>query len=277
MRKSSILLAVLILGLGLGGVSRAATLEWEGSAVVSLASLQNLIFTGTGVATVNGSGGLGDLTQIRFAGGITGSNTNFLTDPKNPTVVTLIVTGHLGTGTITGISGGVINGNDKLPVVGSSKLCLLFPGCATYLVIPMTLGGTRGVGLGGVLTVNTFTPPGGNGVRISLTGAPWTLGVTTMTGVETINGAMPTTTSATTTLTGFIHGPASATSSAAAVGGVLQMVGISAITTNLVPPDDKQALLQWGRFHFIPEPGLLLLLGSGVAGLVVLGAGRARP
>jgi hypothetical protein len=28
--------------------------------------------------------------------------------------------------------------------------------------------------------------------------------------------------------------------------------------------------------HFIPEPGLLLLLGSGVAGLVLLGRSRMR-
>jgi hypothetical protein len=30
------------------------------------------------------------------------------------------------------------------------------------------------------------------------------------------------------------------------------------------------------KVHFIPEPGMLFLLGSGVAGLVVLGRRRMR-
>jgi hypothetical protein len=29
-------------------------------------------------------------------------------------------------------------------------------------------------------------------------------------------------------------------------------------------------------FHFVPEPGLLLLLGSGAAGLVLFGRSRMR-
>ncbi len=252
---------VLIIGLGLGGVAKAATLEWEGSATVSLGTLKRKVFTGTGVATLNGSGGLGDLTKLRLAGGITATTINLLTDPENATLMSLRQTGiRLGTGT-------------KLPVVGTPKLCILFPGCANYLPIPFTISsGSQGIGIGGRITVNTFSK--GFGAKISITGAPWTLGVTTMTDVETANGAQ----AGTTTMTGFIHGPASATSSAAALGGVIQMVAIHAVKTNQTAPgDDRQAMVSFGRFHFIPEPGLLLLLGSGVAGLVVLGAGRARP
>jgi len=38
----------------------------------------------------------------------------------------------------------------------------------------------------------------------------------------------------------------------------------------------KLAILVSMRVHFIPEPGLLLLLGSGVVGLVVLGRKRMQ-
>jgi hypothetical protein len=37
------------------------------------------------------------------------------------------------------------------------------------------------------------------------------------------------------------------------------------------------ALLGILKLHFLPEPGLVLLIGSGVAGLLVIGRHRMRP
>jgi hypothetical protein len=49
------------------------------------------------------------------------------------------------------------------------------------------------------------------------------------------------------------------------------------VVTNLTNgSNQKIALFGFLHIHFIPEPGMLLLLGSGVAGLVLLGRHRMR-
>jgi hypothetical protein len=124
-----------------------------------------------------------------------------------------------------------------------------------------------------MITVNTFQ--NGQGFKLSVQGAPWTIGIASITNVTTTtpNGGVSTYTK---TLQGFVHGPASGTSSTAAISGVLQIVTPVLIETNLGAPDTWQAVWADVRLHFIPEPGLLLLLGSGVAGLLMLGRSRMR-
>jgi hypothetical protein len=284
-RLSSFALALTV-ALVLSGGSRAATLQWEGSSRISLVTSLNksTVFTGTGVATVNGSGGGVDLTKLTQAGGaatfpyptphsggIFGTSTIPLTDPENATLITLIGTAHLGGGTITGISGGAINGNATRPVPGQANVCILFPGCGSYIPVPLSQNnGATGIGVGGTVTANTFSP--GPGLKVSVIGGPWTIGVSSVTGVETKSHVE----SATTFTTGFIHGPASNTNSAAQASGVIQYVTASVVLTSLNAPNDRQAQVAFARFKFIPEPGLVLLLGSGIAGLVLLGRSRMR-
>jgi hypothetical protein len=279
MRRSSVLGFGLVLALAMAGGAEAATLAWEGSARVTLVTGLNFapIFTGTGVATVNGSGGGVNLSAIRLAGGISGTQTTLLTDPDNPDLVSLIGTASMGTGTFTSIAGGAINGNATRPIPGMAKVCILLPGCGTYVVVPFTLnGGTVGLGVGGTITANTFAKQG-NAFKASVTGNPWTFGVTSVTDVETRNHAEPTTNPSPTTMTtGFLHGPVSLTSTAAQVGGVIQHVTAGLVLTSLDPPSDRQAMLAFTRLHFVPEPGVLLLLGSGVAGLVLIGRSRMQ-
>jgi hypothetical protein len=281
----------LMLALALAGGSRAATLAWEGSSRISLVTSLNkaTVFTGTGVATVNGSGGLGALTKLTQAGGVTnttpdpdtyptphgggiwGTSTIPLTDPENSTLISLIGTAHLGGGTFSGISGGAINGNATRPVPGMAKVCILLPGCDTYIPVPLSKNnGATGIGVGGTITANTFSK--GAGLKVSVIGRPWTIGVSSVTDVETKDHVE----SGTTVTQGFIHGPASNTNSAAQASGVIQYVTASVVLTSLDEPNDRQAQVAFARFKFIPEPGLMLLLGSGITGLLLLGRSRMR-
>jgi hypothetical protein len=287
------LVLALMLALVLAGGSRAATLAWEGSSRISLVTSLNkaTVFPGTGVATVNGSGGLGALTKLAQAGGVKtttatmppfdyptphgggiwGTTTLPLTDPENSTLISLIGTAHLGGGTFTGISGGAINGNATRPVPGRAKVCILLPGCGSYIPVPFSKNnGATGIGVGGTVTANTFS--NGPGLKVSVIGRPWTIGVSSVADVET-KGHVE---SGTTFTTGFIHGPASNTNSAAQASGVVQYVTASVVLTSLDPPNDRQAQVAFARFKFIPEPGLLLLLGSGITGLLLLGRSRMR-
>ncbi len=273
MSRSSGLALGLMLALALAGGSRAATLQWQGSARITLVTsfFKATIFTGSGVATVNGSAGL-DITRFRATGFLGGTQTTPLTDPENATLITLIGTGNLGEGTFTGIAGGVLPPpNNTLPIPGKSKVCILFPGCGSYIPVPFTQNsGATGFGVGGTVTANTFSQ--GPGLKVSVIGRPWTLGVASVTDVENKFHVESTTT----TTQGFIHGPASNTSTAAQIGGVIQFVTAAEVLTSLDAPNDRQAQLIFGRFRFLPEPGVTLLLASGISGLVLLGRSRMR-
>jgi len=126
------------------------------------------------------------------------------------------------------------------------------------------------VGVGGLITVG-----GAGGIRISVEAAPWTIKTATAIDETDANtGAMafhPV------TKMGFAHGPASATSSTAAPSGVVQVVTPSQIRTSLAAGSNhKIGAITTLIIHFVPEPGMLLLLGSGVVGLALLGRNRMR-
>jgi hypothetical protein len=62
---------------------------------------------------------------------------------------------------------------------------------------------------------------------------------------------------------GFAHGPASLTSSTAQPSGVVQLVTVSKVYTSLTGAFPEVPLIGVLTLHFVPEPGTLLLLGSG--------------
>lgn len=112
-----------------------------------------------------------------------------------------------------------------------------------------------------------------SGPAFSVVGAPWTIGIASATGVRTENGG-----TTTVTARGFAHGPASATSSTAGIGGVIQLVTPIKITPFHGLPDgfDTLPIFAIAKIRFVPEPELLVLLGSGVAGLLLIGRSRSR-
>jgi hypothetical protein len=121
--------------------------------------------------------------------------------------------------------------------------------------VPLTVGGTRGAGIGGLITVNTF---GTAGLKFSVTGAPWTIGTTTVSN---------------SVRSGFAHGPASGTTTTAKEGGVVQLVTPVRVTTTLASGMDFIGIL---RVVLVPEPGTGLLLGAGVIALALAGRRKHR-
>jgi len=250
--------------------------------------------TGVGVTTLNTSGSGFHLNTISIGqgqNGVPGLSLNTImpvTDPivSNGGIVSVRLTNIRGRadgvdgpqgagGVLAPISGAIQStttptGNlGTVPTSGMVRICLGAIGCGLFL--PLDAGATVngvavGGGVGGILTI------GGLGtIRISILGAPYT--VKTITAFNrTNNGAIDTYTEK-----GFAHGPLSATSSTGQTSGVLQVVTTNHTSTVGVPGNSDIS----GQFfrilvHFIPEPGLLLLLGSGAAGMALLGRKRIR-
>ncbi|MDH3213423.1 MAG: PEP-CTERM sorting domain-containing protein [Myxococcales bacterium] len=279
----SSLAGAILLSVAFSTSSTASVLSWEGSLELHLTELPRaFFFTGTGVATVNGSGGGAYLSTLRLAGGISGMGTIPQTDPETPTFISLRADVGLGTGTVSGLSGGapIENGVAAL-LTGRLTQCVLFPGCGNYIPIPLTQRGTRGVGIGGTIFVTQFEK--GAAPAFSLYGAPWTLGAASITGVPnritlTQNGIITSrfTVHETRTAQGFAHGPASGTSSAAAVSGGVQLVTPIRIQTNRASPHNLWPAFGVLALRFVPEPGGPLLLGAGIALLAVGCRKRSR-
>lgn len=208
--------------------------------------------SGSGIAVVNGSGAGGALSSLALPGSIVVATgvTMPITDPLVAPVQGVILTVANGAGTVGATGGGSIGG--ALPVSGVFRFCLFAPCGAAIgnLSVPLTP-----IGVGGSATLQ-------GAVNVSVYGAPWTTG-SAMVGAF---GYFQ-------TITGFVHGPSSNTSTAAQPGGTLQLVTPIAITTN-IGVDNQAFAFGILTVRFVPEAATAMLLG---AGIVVLGAlGRRR-
>jgi hypothetical protein len=276
--------------LGAAGVAGAAPLNWEGSSTITIADIPPFHFAGGGVATVNDSAGVipAHLNTLRLKGSrgqIEGTDTQFITDPETAGngIAAVIVQVAAGTGTFAPISGGAQSTSlltrNIMPVYGMAKICLLSTACSIYLEMPFTqpttVNGVPGTGINAIGVGGLITAGGYGGIRISLQAAPWTIKTTTVIDQITTTGGSQILTDV--TAKGWAHAPASTTSSSAQPGGVVQLVTPGQIVSNIpLGSNEKLAGFAVVVVHFIPEPGLLLLLGSGVVGLGLLGRRRMR-
>ncbi len=271
MRKLIGFLAAGAFLLGSVGVAQAKLTGFHGTLTLSLGSLPPITSTGVvgvGGAILNNSAGGDHLYTMRInIGGVISELAIVpLTDPGVAPLVSLQGTAILGTGTLFSISGGAASSNPisgVLPVGGQFRLCILFSGCSSFLPLPLSVGGTRGVGIGGLITVGTFQP----GIKVSVFNNPWTIKTAVVSNIPTVNGGF-----STSSAFGFAHGPASLTSSTAQVSGVVQLVTPILVNTTFAG-SEVLALMGVLRIHFVPEPGTALLFG---AGIVALGVGGAR-
>jgi len=172
-------------------------------------------------------------------------------------------------GAIASTAGGLTP--NTIPSTGMVRICLVFTGCQPGAFLPLDVGGTSagmqiGGGVGGILTI------GGTGtIMISIVGAPYT--VKTITNFNRTNNQVVETFQE----HGFAHGPGSVTSSTGQTSGVIQIVTANH-TTSVGVPGNSDISGNFARLliHFVPEPGLALLLGSGAVGLALLGRKRIR-
>jgi len=289
MRKLVMLSAVAMLAFGVVGTASARPLNWDGTLVLELGELPALGNTGGGVATVNNSAGaipshLQTLQLKGSRGAVAGTAMVPITDPTVSAngIASVRVQATMQTGTFAPISGGAASTTvltkNVLPVNGLAKVCLLSTQCTNFLPLTLTqhttMSGVKGVGIGGLLTIGGGTNP----IRISIEAAPWT--IKTGTSIDEIT--TPMTPSGVKkfvnrTAMGFAHDPGSVTTNTAQPSGVVQLISPMQVVTNLTSGSNaKIALFGFLTVHFIPEPGMLLLLGSGVAGLVLLGRHRMK-
>ena len=251
--------APLVLALAAGSAP-ASQMPWNGTFSLEFGTIPPIVAQGSGVATVNGSATLGHLQTLRIDGGITNATTIPLTDPEATTLISLRATASLGTGTISGISGGPPLAGNVLPVRGTVRICLIIPGCSIHLPVVLTVSGSKGVGIGGRITVNTFST--GGGLKVSLEASPWTLGVASITGIPTPDGGTSTVSGQ-----GFVHGPGEPFGEVLAV---TREAGEQHGCVGRLPTTDREALganlvggVLVGRRHrhLLGEPGGLGLQG----------------
>jgi hypothetical protein len=282
------------LALGTAGMAAAAPLNWEGTMLVAIADIPPTPISGGGVATVNNSAGpafpahLNTLRLKASRGGVTGTDTAYITDPEvagnGIAAIRVIMAG--GTGTLGPISGGLASTvpgltMNLLPVYGMAQICFLDSNCAATILtlpftVPTTVNGVPGTGLQAAVGMGGLLTAGGvRFIRLSLQVAPWTVKTTTLVDHVTLPGG--TQTFVNQTVKGFAHGVGTNTSTTAGVSGVVQLITPGQVWSNIpMGSNDKLSAAGVMVIHFIPEPGLLLLLGSGVLGLCLLGRRRMR-
>ena len=247
MRKLLGVLAAGFIAMGVAGQANAVVLGFTGGLAVQIATLDPVVIPGGGSAVVNGSGPGGHLTSLAVPASQFGISGFVLpvTDPTAFPIAGVQVTAANGAGSFVGSGGAGFGG--VMPIVGAAKVCL-FGSCSaavSNLSVPLTV-----VGQGGVALVT-------GAVNLTVIGAPWTTGTAA---VGTAFTAM---------------GGVSPLSNTGAPSGVVTLVTPTFISTNI---GASAVLPAFGilNLHFVPEPGTLMLLGSGIAGLVAFGRSRVR-
>jgi hypothetical protein len=269
--RSSIV--ALLVGLS-SGPAAAGPRDFEAEIALVLPGLGGrVVAQGQGVAQL---GGVTQLETLSLDGFVAGSTIVPVTDPlvSNGGLVAVRLDASLRTGDLRidpfappwsepALADGA------LALRGEIRLCLVLLDCSTGIALPLSAGpGTRGLGVGGIVTV------GGSGtVRLSLYGAPFTLNTTSVMG-STAGG------SAFTLLShGSLHGPLSFTSTAgltiSGIGGRLGLVTpMRVVSAPVIPGENDLPAFASVEIQLLPEPATLapLLIGAGALAL----AGRRR-
>jgi hypothetical protein len=243
MRKLILLGAALALAAFAAGRAAAAALPVEGTLSVVLGPLGSPQLTGSGVGTSNGAFGLAAIPAGLLA--LTGTRAIAISPPA------------LGLGQITlmGPVGNASGSFDPGGAMGNDGVAnLFFTNGAAAGSVPLAYIGGGGTGML-VLT----------GLPVTVIGATWTnLGA---------SAADPTrTTTIMEVAAGFAVTVTATAFDRRTAGGVGTLQLVAPVVARLVNGDLGQLpIVGVLTLRFVPEPGTLLLLGSGVLGLVAFG------
>jgi hypothetical protein len=141
LRKLALVLAVAS---GAGAAS-AAQVPFEASLAVQIASLPLIVFTGSGLATVNGSGGGAHLGALTIPAGVAGTAGYLapVTDPGAFPIQGVHVTAANGAGVFALTGMGALAGS--MPILGVAKVCPWTTGTAAVGAITV-MGAAHGPG-----------------------------------------------------------------------------------------------------------------------------------
>ncbi len=252
------LLGVALAGLLVLGVAvnaGAGTVSYTGTLEFGLSTLPGVTAPGTGTAVVNGSGAGASILTLALTGGAGFGPISASIPVTTSNTINSVIFTSFGFATGTPIVGG---SGAPMGLMGTAKICLVFAPCVySGIPVPLTPTGSPPAGLG-VGGTQSFT----GGVSITQQHAPWTLGTPVMT----------------------IHGAASATTTPNLPGGYLpmgvagtvQLVTATKTFTSLTTAFPELPITAILKINLAPEPGNLLLLLSGGAGVALMGGLRSR-
>ena len=287
--------ATLTNGVGVGhdistnaGLFQGSGITAGTSLLTGVALLVNMTLTATNnAATYTSDFGNGVLSNNPWGGGLTAGNANFSAGSD-----TLCATGCLGAGGAS--TSGTYNGAIILNSIAGS---IPFPMAA------IGLGGTDSVTIGGPanviaatggpwitgkvqvtgITTNVLSVPGrpgGPGPGGGATGVGVTLGLNTAEGasamaISTMGGLFGVGTGAVVVRNTVNFSGTNNLSTGTAVGGIVTMISPTRVNTGPLGQGTIPGVFRQS-FKFVPEPGTVLLLVSGAAGLVALGRKRMK-